>query len=79
MLRIQHQDKVQGGFIDVIFTLATRMKAMLEHRKTLSRMHGGSQSTGQVRSLTRLNQWPRPSVLAATYEPDHGANALATA
>ncbi|EKG36538.1 hypothetical protein Pav013_4039 [Pseudomonas syringae pv. avellanae str. ISPaVe013] len=55
-LGIEHHDHVEDGFIDDIFMLATRMKAMLKQRETLSRMHGGSQATGQVRLLTWITE-----------------------
>ncbi|WP_024676132.1 hypothetical protein [Pseudomonas syringae] len=62
-LGIEHHDNVEDGFIDDIFMLATRMKAMLKQRETLSRMQGGSQVTGQVRLLTWITEDNSQTVL----------------
>ncbi|WP_024680630.1 hypothetical protein [Pseudomonas syringae] len=62
-LGIEHHDNVEDGFIDDIFMLATRMKAMLKQRETLSRMQGGSQATGQVRLLTWITEDNSQTVL----------------
>ncbi|MDU8459722.1 MULTISPECIES: hypothetical protein [Pseudomonas syringae group] len=62
-LGIEHHDNVEDGFIDDIFLLATRMKAMLKQRETLNRMHGGSQATSQVRMLTWIIENSSHSVL----------------
>ncbi|WP_439849771.1 hypothetical protein ACTACG_14055 [Pseudomonas syringae] len=64
-LGIEHHDIIEDGFIDDIFLLATRMKAMLKQRETLSRMSGGSQATGQVRLLTWITEDGSQTVLQA--------------
>ncbi|SDX08271.1 hypothetical protein SAMN05444064_11257 [Pseudomonas syringae] len=64
-LGIEHHDTIADGFIDDIFMLATRMKAMLKQRETLSRMSGGSQATGEVRLLTWMTEDTSQAVMQA--------------